>query len=154
MVQKAAISGKWSSSYQAKPPIGTKSRPFTLHPPPHRLRPPCDTNKQCPKFFLNRHPPLHHNSPLIAIVGLSLLPYTAAVFVKSMCCVCYSFIRFIIHFISSLFLSSSCMSTGSFAAATALPDHTAIDIRLLKGKATACAALPFEMRTDWKSVEA
>ena len=52
------------------------------------------------------------------------------------------------HLISSLFLSYYCMSTGLFAAATDLSDRTAIGVRLTKVKATARAALPFEMRTD------
>ena len=51
------------------------------------------------------------------------------------------------HLVSSLFLSSYCMSTGL------LSDRKAIRVRLLKAKATAHDALPFEMRPDGKSVE-
>ena len=58
------------------------------------------------------------------------------------------------HLISSLFLSSYCMSTGLFTAATMLSYLTAIAVVLLKTKATDCAALPLEMRIDGKSVEA
>ena len=46
------------------------------------------------------------------------------------------------------------MSAGSFAAATALSYLRAIAVVLLKAKATARAALLFEMRPDGKSVEA
>ena len=63
-------------------------------------------------------------------------------------------IHFLSHLISSLFLSSYCMSGGSFAAVTALSYRTAIVIVLLKAKATARAALLFEMRPDGKSAEA
>ena len=93
-------------------------------------------------------------SLIIAIVGLSTLPYTVAVFVESKCCVYDLFTSNKMHLISSLFLSSFCVSTGSFAAATALSYRTAIGVRLiLKAKATARATLHFEMRTDGKSVE-
>ena len=58
------------------------------------------------------------------------------------------------YLISSPFLSSFCMSAGSFATATVLSDPMAIGVRLLIVKATTRAVLPFEMRTDEKSVEA